>query len=98
MRNKLILATSLILFAIAPSPVVCQSSRPTPPVRECRIPVGGADLYAREVGSGPPILILHGGPDFDQSYMLPEMDLLADRYHLIYYDQRGRGKSGEGVK
>jgi len=30
--------------------------------------------------------------------MLPEMDLLADRYHLIYYDQRGRGKSGEGVK
>lgn len=66
--------------------------------RETRIPVGGAELYAREVGHGPAIIVLHGGPDFDHSYLLPELDRLSDSYRLIYYDQRGRGRSGAGVK
>lgn len=60
--------------------------------------VGGARLYYRHIGSGQPIVVLHGGPDFDQNYLLPEMDRLADRFRLIYYDQRGRGRSGDGVK
>jgi proline iminopeptidase len=67
-------------------------------VREHRIPVGGAELYAREIGSGTPIIILHGGPDFDHSYLLPEMDRFSDSYRLIYYDQRGRGRSAEHVR
>ena len=67
-------------------------------MRESHIDVGGAELYAREVGKGPPIIVLHGGPDFDQSYLLPEMDRLSDLYHLIYYDQRGRGKSANNVR
>jgi proline iminopeptidase len=29
---------------------------------------------------------------------LPELDQLADAYRLIYYDQRGRGKSAEHVR
>jgi proline iminopeptidase len=41
---------------------------------------------------------LHGGPDFDHSYLLPDLDRLVDRFRLIYYDQRGRGKSAEGVR
>jgi proline iminopeptidase len=53
----------------------------------------GARLYYRHIGQGPPIIILHGGPDFDHTYLLPEMDRLADSFHLIYYDQRGRGRS-----
>ena len=66
--------------------------------REVRIPVGGASLYSREVGSGRPLIVLHGGPDFDHGYLLPEMDRLADAYRLIYYDQRGRGRSAAGVR
>jgi len=65
---------------------------------EIRIPVGGAELYAREIGKGTAIIVLHGGPDFDHSYLLPDLDRLSDSYRLIYYDQRGRGRSGEGVK
>jgi proline iminopeptidase len=64
---------------------------------ETRVPVGGASLYAREVGRGQPMVVLHGGPDFDQTYLLPDMDRLADAFRLIYYDQRGRGRSAEGV-
>jgi proline iminopeptidase len=66
--------------------------------RESRIPVGGAELYSREIGQGTTIIILHGGPDFDHSYLLPEMDRLSDSYRLIYYDQRGRGRSADRVQ
>jgi proline iminopeptidase len=66
--------------------------------RESRIPVQGATLYCREVGWGSPMIVLHGGPDFDISYLLPELDRLSDKFHLIYYDQHGRGRSAESVK
>ena len=55
-------------------------------------------LYAREIGRGEPVIVLHGGPDFDSSYLLPDMDRLANGFRLIYYDQRGRGKSAGGVR
>ena len=70
------------------------------------VPVGDADaslrsrvrLYYRENGQGEPIIVLHGGPDLDHSYLLPDMDRLADSFRLIYYDQRGRGKSAGDVR
>jgi proline iminopeptidase len=43
-------------------------------------------------------VVLHGGPDFDISYLLPDLDRLASVSRLIYYDQRGRGRSADGVK
>jgi proline iminopeptidase len=66
--------------------------------RELRVPAGTASLYAREIGRGRPIVVLHGGPDFDHAYLLPDMDRLANEYRLIYYDQRGRGRSADGVR
>src|SRR5215471_2436938 len=66
--------------------------------RASRIRVHGAALYCREVGRGTPMIVLHGGPDFDISYLLPELDRLSDKFHLIYYDQRGRGRSADYVK
>lgn len=57
-----------------------------------------AQLYVREIGAGRPIIVIHGGPDFDHCYLLPEMDRLADAFRLIYYDQRGRGRSARGVR
>lgn len=64
---------------------------------ENRIPVDGTSLYARVVGQGQPVIILHGGPDFDHSYLLPALDQFRDVFRLIYYDQRGRGRSAESV-
>jgi proline iminopeptidase len=64
--------------------------RQTGTPRESRVPVGGAELYAREIGKGTSVIVLHGGPEFDHSYLLPELDRLSDAFHLIDYDQRGR--------
>lgn len=71
-----------------------QGARP----HESSVPVSGASLYARDIGRGEPIIVLHGGPDFDSGYLLPDLDRLTDAYRLIYYDQRGRGRSAEGVR
>ena len=71
--------------------------RDQPPVHEGYFPVPGAQLYFREIGAGSPCVILHGGPDFNHNYLLPDLDRLASAFRLIYYDQRGRGKSSWGV-
>jgi proline iminopeptidase len=58
-----------------------------------RVACGSARLYVREVGAGAPIVVVHGGPDFGHDYLLPELDRLADACRVVYYDQRGRGRS-----
>jgi proline iminopeptidase len=68
------------------------------PSFEGHVQVGAARLYCRVVGEGLPIVVLHGGPDFDHTYLLPELDGLSDAFRLVYYDQRGRGRSAEGVE
>jgi len=65
---------------------------------EGNVRVENAQLYVRDVGQGRPIVVMHGGPDFDHSYLLPDLDRLADEFRLIYYDQRGRGRSSENVQ
>lgn len=55
-------------------------------------------LFCRDVGDGHPAVVVHGGPSLDHAYLLPELDRLAASFHLLYYDQRGRGRSGAGVR
>ena len=59
--------------------------------REGHLLIGQGSLYYRDVGEGLPIIVLHGGPDFDHNYFLPELDRLAGSFRIIYCDQRGRG-------
>jgi len=93
------LAACVQLVASPDPATALQSPRSAPPApRESRIPVGNGSLYVRDIGNGSPVIVLHGGPDFDINYLLPDLDRLADSYHLIYYDQRGRGKSAAGVQ
>jgi proline iminopeptidase len=60
---------------------------------EATIHVRGVDLFVRRIGAGPPVVVLHGGPGADHNYLLPGFDALADGRELIYYDQRGGGRS-----
>lgn len=73
-------------------------TNPNTNASESRLKVGSTTLYVRVIGKGRPIIVLHGGPDFDHSYLLPDLDRLKDTFRLIYYDQRGRGKSAENVR
>jgi proline iminopeptidase len=92
------LAATLEAMSPLNSAVALQTKQRNVAPLEDRISVGNASLYSRAIGQGRPIIVLHGGPDFDTSYLLPDLDRLADAFRLIYYDQRGRGKSAEGVR
>ena len=45
------------------------------------------------MGSGAPLLILHGGPGLDHSYFLPQFAELARDHKLIFIDQRANGRT-----
>ena len=87
-----------VLAAVPLQRVGAQESGRSRGPRETHLQVGAASLYVRAVGQGPAVIVLHGGPDFDHGYLLPDLDRLADRFHLIYYDQRGRGESAANVR
>ena len=55
--------------------------------------VRGIQLFERRCGSGPPVVVLHGGPGAQHDYLLPGFDRLATGRTLLYYDQRGGGRS-----
>lgn len=70
------------------------SERKLPVVQEMTIKANGADLYCKIIGNGRPVLFIHGGPGLVHNYFLPYMEgLLPYGYQLIFYDQRGNGKS-----
>lgn len=50
-------------------------------------------LFYEVVGSGDPIFVVHGGPGLDHRYLRPGLDVLAASHALVYYDQRGTGRS-----
>jgi len=60
---------------------------------ESTVDLNGVRLYTRRVGDGPPVVVLHGGPGAHHDYLLPQYDRLAERRALLYYDQRGGGRS-----
>ena len=62
-------------------------------VQEQQVSIRGVSLYTRTIGTGPDIIILHGGPGAHHDYLLPQFDALAYGRRLHYYDQRGGGRS-----
>jgi proline iminopeptidase len=63
------------------------------PATEVTREVRGVRLYERRIGTGPATVVLHGGPGAHHDYLLPGFDALAQHRQLIYYDQRGGGRS-----
>lgn len=52
-------------------------------------------LYVRVAGNGSPLLFVHGGPGSDSYYFeaTPGNALLQQQHTMIYFDQRGSGRS-----
>jgi pimeloyl-ACP methyl ester carboxylesterase len=65
------------------------------------LPLPGADgglieteagpAFVRTIGSGPPVLVFHGGPGFSHDHLRPILSPLAPRRRLIFFDQPGCG-------
>src|SRR6185436_18310536 len=77
--------------------VACHAQEPvspSAPPAEGQVSGDGASLFYRMVGTGPDVLVMiHGGPGMDSGYMVPDFGPLAARHRLLFYDQRGGGRS-----
>lgn len=69
-----------------------------PPREEGRTTTTAVPLYWAAYGKkgAPRLLVLHGGPGADHCYLLPQLLHLGEKYDLLFYDQRGGGKSKTG--
>lgn len=51
-------------------------------------------LFYQLVGTGPDtMVVIHGGPGFSMDYFRADLEPLGDSLTLIFYDQRGTGRS-----
>ena len=83
-----------IVSAAALLPVAALAQQ-QPGVREGYITTSdSARLFYRTMGHGPDTLIaIHGGPGVDLESIAGDFARLAQRHFVIFYDQRGAGKS-----
>jgi pimeloyl-ACP methyl ester carboxylesterase len=69
--------------------------------RAITVSVGQVNLFVRELGpdetANPPLLVIHGGPDWDHSYLLPGLVSVADHRRVVLFDMRGCGRSSRGL-
>jgi proline iminopeptidase len=59
------------------------------------VDVEGPELavVAGELRTRPCLVVLHGGPGFDQGYLRPGLSALRDDIQLVFVDLRGQGRS-----
>jgi len=53
-------------------------------------------MYVRELGEGPPVLLLHPGPGLDGTVFLPGVERLAESHRVLLADLPGNGHSPDG--
>ena len=61
--------------------------------REGYVTVNGVAHFYTMIGSGEPFVVLHGGPGMWHDELFPFFDDLASDRQVVFYDQRGNGKS-----
>ena len=52
-------------------------------------------IHYEVMGSGPPIVLIAGGPGSSHTSLRPDFDRLAATHTVVYFDNMGRGKSSD---
>lgn len=80
--------------ACAPRPAPPQDSDAADPVvaDAGQVAVEGGTLHYETSGSGPAVVLLHGG-GLDLTMWDPQVETLSRSFHVIRYDSRGHGRS-----
>lgn len=77
----------LAVMALALAPPLAGQSR------QGLVSLPDARIFYEVIGEGDPVVVVHGGPGMDHRYLRPGLDILASDHALVYYDQRGTGRS-----
>jgi pimeloyl-ACP methyl ester carboxylesterase len=67
---------------------------------EFLVDLGDVTLNVHELGvrdDRPSVVVMHGGPDVGHRYLLPGLEPLARRHHVVAFDFRGCGRSSRNL-
>jgi proline iminopeptidase len=59
---------------------------------EGSLETNGGSIFYKVIGRGYPLVLMHGGPGSDHTYLL-SLKNLADSFTLVFYDHRCNGRS-----
>lgn len=82
-----------IILLITISLIVTSCNRNTLQLKDGFKNVNGVNHYYKIIGNGEPFVLLHGGPGMYHDELYPFFLDFAKSHKLIFYDQRGNGKS-----
>lgn len=88
-----------LLVSLLLVPFSCTTAKKTPtPLRQAQEGYvetsNGVRLFYRLLGSEPDtVVVIHGGPGLTMDYFLEDLSPLAAHHTLLFYDQRGTGRS-----
>jgi len=90
------LALTLVGFLSPASMAEARRAAPSGPGKTLQAPGASIWYEVRGKASGRPMIMVNGGPGFDHNYVLcsEAWDVLAKRRRVVFYDQRGNGRSG----
>lgn len=80
----------LLIMAVISLAIGCESG---PSHEEGYKYVNGVNHYYEIYGSGDLVFVLHGGPGMFHDELVPHFAQLAESYAVVFYDQRGNGRS-----
>lgn len=93
MIKKILLVLTLLSLSIGGYSEVRSGQLKIEQANESFIDVEKAKIFCRTIGKGKPLIVIHGGPGLNQDYLLPQPYTLAENNFVIFFDQRGSGKS-----
>jgi proline iminopeptidase len=89
-------ALALLISLSPPATAGAKPAAPSGPGKTFQAPGASIWYEVRGTASGRPMIMVNGGPGFDHNYVLcsDAWDTLAKRRRVVFYDQRGNGRSG----
>jgi proline iminopeptidase len=97
-RKGFAIVAALALVAVAtPAAGTAAVAAAGSPEKGTTFDTGGVSIYYEVIGGGPrtPLIVVNGGPGFDHAYVhcSDAWDRLAAKRKVVFYDQRGNGRS-----
>jgi proline iminopeptidase len=80
----------LVLFLVSPGGA---ADKPVQRAESHFVETGSGRIHYVAIGEGDVILVVHGGPGLDHTYLLPQLADLAAGHRVVLYDQRATGLS-----
>ena len=90
--DKIVNIPKKLVLDIPPLPPLCDE---IVGLKRGFVGVKEGKLYYEEEGQGIPLVLINGGPGGTHHGFHPYFSQIKDFAHIIYYDQRGTGKSSK---